>query len=481
MTRETLPQILWSTPTPVLDDDCACAPEEGFEFDNPSPSLVERLRTTPGLYRDNLPGGYELVSPPLGPSSVVVLNQAASGVLDSFSKPETPPGAAARLAMPLDDMLHTIRDLAALRLLTPADAADSPRTTTPSRTLTAWLHITNACNLDCTYCYVPKSAEVMDESTGIAAVDAVFRSARHAGFETIIFKYAGGEPSLNFALVQTLHDHARTLAETTGITLHETLLSNGIALTPAMLAFLRENEIRLVISLDSLDAPHDQRIFANGKSSSRIAARAVERARTHGVIPHLSITVSEHTADHLAEIVTFALERDLPFNLNFVRGTGQAFSPASQARLIAGLRAAFEVIARVMPAHPLFGNLVDRAHFARPHKHSCGAGRNYLVIDQHGGVSGCQMQMHTPVTTMDADNLLPLIRQTHRGFTNLPVDDKPDCRACHWRYWCAGGCSLLALQTAGRRDARSPYCEVYRAVFPDVVRLEAMRLLKWQH
>ncbi len=48
--------------------------------------------------------------------------------------------------------------------------------------LTAWLHVTNACNLRCPYCYVNKSAEGMDEPTGRAAVEAVIRSAIEHGF-----------------------------------------------------------------------------------------------------------------------------------------------------------------------------------------------------------------------------------------------------------------------------------------------------------
>ena len=34
-----------------------------------------------------------------------------------------------------------------------------------SGTLTAWLHVSNACNLACPYCYVHKSAAAMDERT----------------------------------------------------------------------------------------------------------------------------------------------------------------------------------------------------------------------------------------------------------------------------------------------------------------------------
>src|SRR5262249_61443365 len=46
--------------------------------------------------------------------------------------------------------------------------------------LTAWLHVTNACNLRCPYCYVNKSAEKMDDSVGYAAVEAVGRGAVRA-------------------------------------------------------------------------------------------------------------------------------------------------------------------------------------------------------------------------------------------------------------------------------------------------------------
>ena len=46
--------------------------------------------------------------------------------------------------------------------------------------LTAWLHVTNACNLRCPYCYVNKSAEGMDEPIGRAAVEAMSPVCRDA-------------------------------------------------------------------------------------------------------------------------------------------------------------------------------------------------------------------------------------------------------------------------------------------------------------
>jgi uncharacterized protein len=44
--------------------------------------------------------------------------------------------------------------------------------------LPGWLHITNACNLDCPYCYVRKSSARMDETTGLKALRHIFDTTR---------------------------------------------------------------------------------------------------------------------------------------------------------------------------------------------------------------------------------------------------------------------------------------------------------------
>ena len=84
-----------------------------------------------------------------------------------------------------------------------------------SRTLTAWLHVSNACNLACSYCYISKSAAGMEERAGLAAVDAVLNSAVEHGFDAVKLKYAGGEASLNRRLVLLLDGYARARAERT--------------------------------------------------------------------------------------------------------------------------------------------------------------------------------------------------------------------------------------------------------------------------
>jgi uncharacterized protein len=412
-----------------------------------------------------------LIFNPLGFAGPVVLNEPARAILDSFNQPGPLTTAAAQ-------------QLAELGLLHPQDTPQTLPDNQPE-TLTAWLHVTNACNLRCVYCYINKTDEAMDETIGKAAVEAIFRSAVKHGFQTVKLKYAGGEATLNFELVKTLQLYAQELAGRTGLKLQGAVLSNGVALSNVMLDFIRDREMRLMISLDGIGAEHDaQRTFTNGRGSYKLVAQSIDRAIARGVRPHLSITVTGRSVDGVAKAVAFALERDLLFNLNFYRdhdpGKSQAELRADDERLIAAMRAAFAVIEERLPRQSLIGALVDRASFGGPHKRSCGAGHDYLVVDEKGRVARCQMEIERPVADVLAQDPLAAVRGDMIGFQNLPVEEKEGCRECTWRYWCAGGCSLLTYRVTGRSDVKSPYCHVYQALYPEVLRLEGLRLLKWQ-
>jgi uncharacterized protein len=482
------PTVLWTPASDRAEDDCACpdhgiAPTQALSF-----NTAARWRCPPRLYRDPLPGDHELTFNPTGRAGVVVLNQPARRVLDAFATPRTSPQAAAALPdLPPNQVHHAAHQLATLDLLTPHKESQVTQHAARStqHVLTAWLHVTDACNLRCIYCYLKKSGEAMDEATGRAAVEAVFRSATRYQFHDVKLKYAGGEPLLNFGLVQTLHAHARRLSDQTGLSLREVILSNGVALNDAVIDWLCENDVRLMISLDGVGRVHDdQRTFANGQGSFNQVARGIDRALAQGVRPYLSITVTARNASHLADVVAFALDRALLFNLNFYRTShlndDRTDLQAEDQRLITGMRRAFAVIEERLPRQSLVGALVDRASLSAPHGYPCGAGRHYLVVDQRGRIARCQMEIERPVTDAWADDPLAAVRADGVGFQNLAVEDKQACRQCQWQNWCAGGCPLLTFQAAGHNDSRSPYCNVYKALFPEALRLEGLRLLKWR-
>lgn len=457
MTDERLLHIPWSGPASHTESDCGgdCACAEALL--SPAPVAAHKLWQRPAtLYRTLPDPNYTVVFNPTGRGVIAALDAPALVRLERFAMPQT-----------LIDA--TDRQLAMLGLLTSLAA---PLEFPASQTLTAWLHLTEACNLRCAYCYVRQGPRAMDETTGLAAVDAVFRSAVTHGYRAVKLKYAGGEPTLVWPLIPVLHYRAQKLAARTGLDLRATLLSNGTQITGPMLDWLADNSVRLMFSLDGIGAVHDaQRAFADGRGSFDALARNLDRALAAGVAPYLSITVTGRNVDVLADTVRFALEHGLAFHLNFSRAredVARIQDPAEQARWLVGLRAAFATTA-TYPGRQVDAFL-DLMTLSAPNEHPCGAGHNYLVIDPVGRIAHCQMQLDAPVTDVWTDDPLAAIRAESNLFSNPPVDTKPTCCTCSWRYVCAGGCPLLTCNTA------SPYCSLYRALLSELLHLEGLRL-----
>lgn len=459
--------------------DCACPEPLDATDVHVRHDAADVWRVAPDIWRFPLEDDNEVVFCAYASPYVFVLNPEASAVLNHCSGQGT---HAMLVALPNKER-STIHWFRKYGLVVPADSQPSelrPR----SSALTAWLHVTNECNLRCDYCYLDKTAEAMTTATGRAAVESIFRTAVQHGFRGVKLKYAGGEALLKFRLIAELHDLGVELARNYGLSFHETILTNGVALTKGMLATAHDADITLSISLDGIGETHDaQRKFANGRGSFSRVARAIDRAIAADVQPFLSITVTGRNAAALPQVVAFAIGRGLRFNLNFYRdndcSTGFSDLRGENELIFAGIRAAFAVIEERMPAYRVIDNLVDRSAFHAPHGHACGAGHSYMVIDHHGAIARCQMEIERPVTSVYAADPLTEIRLYADGFQNLSAVEKEGCRDCTWRNWCAGGCSLLTYRMTGRSDVKSPYCHVYKTLFPEMLRLEGLRLLKW--
>jgi uncharacterized protein len=353
------------------------------------------------------------------------------------------------------------------------------------QTLSAWLHITNACNLRCHYCYLDKTSEHMADDTARRAVNAIIRSATKHGFKHIKLKYAGGEASLHLGRVLAIHDYATELAQQHELGLSAYIISNGVVLAQCVVKQFKSRRIGITISLDGIGASHDsQRQFLNGQGSFKYVDRTITQLLGSGFIPHINITISQRNLHGLAELTEYILERGMPFTFSYYRDNDCSSHlqdlKYADAQMIATMRSVFGVIEQHLPKQCLLGSLIDKANLNILHTHTCGVGYNYLVIDQHGGIAKCHSDIKQTITTVDADDPLQMVRSDLQGVQGHSVEDKEGCRSCEWCYWCTGGCPLLTYRVTGRFDVKSPNCNIYKALFPQALRLEAMRLLKYE-
>lgn len=483
--------LSWSENTRIADQcDCDACPDSGSPDAERMPietfrklissGVVQELNFNHGTFLAEM-GEYTIA---LGSRArqVIVLDSRAKQLLSPLLFPATLKELGMEFpAWPTTILEETVALLLSVDVL--STPAAQPHVTATKHKLSAWLQLTNRCNLACSYCYVLHNNRSMDVATAQRAVAAVFRSAQAHDYACVKLKYAGGEPTLNFDALQAAQLQAEALSAQTGISLESAILTNGVHLTSTQIDILLAHNISVMVSLDGVGRYQDiQRPLASqaGGSFEQVAC-TIEKLQQRGVSPHISITITRQNLDGLPSLTEYLLDRELRFSFNFYREPNCTSEPVglsiSNAELIDGLQRAFLAIERRLPRYSLLPNLADRANLRTPHLHTCGVGKHYIAVDCQGGVALCQMDLARPSTTIDTSDPLGVVREDAKQIRDLSVDHT-ECRTCRWRYRCTGGCPRLTYQRVGRYDARSPICSVYKTILPQVVQLEALRLVE---
>lgn len=449
-------------------NDCACPERSSFSVPRHPDEAEALFVLVPDCHVSRLTQSHYLILSPYSPNGPCVVNEPGYEHWRAFARPQF------LGHQPID------RDLMRHLLIQPIGWKGSWQQDAPSK-LTVWLHITNACNLDCPYCYVRKSSASMNFEIGKQALQSVFSAASQNGFKSVKLKFAGGEASLHFDLIRQMHDYATLLSEQHHVDVEEVVLSNGTRICHDDAIWLRDSSIRLAISVDGIGADHDLlRSFRNGKGSFDYIEHTIDSVLLpQGVRPSITITITQANAENVHKVVRWALSRDLAVNLNFYRADIQSRSRTEllleESTIIRGMEAAYDVFEEFLPSRPFLNGLLDRVQ-SHSHRHTCGVGTSYVVIDHQGKVAQCQMYLDDALGSVAEPNMLKIIS---KGFIqNLSVDEKEGCRDCTYRYRCTGGCSLETFRSTGRWDISSPHCQIYRTLYPKAMRLEGLRLLK---
>lgn len=471
-------------PIASLECDCACTevlvpPIASTDYQTAFESM---LYLDAPLFMSRLDGAFTLCWNTKTSLYPVLLNEDAECFLNEFRTPRR----VEEVAEKYDEMRSPIiaRELLAARLLKTSRHDRDVAETFSNDTLVAWLHLTNACNLRCDYCYIKKTNDHMELKTAQASIDAVIRSALQHRYPKIKIKYAGGEATLRFPHIAKLHEYAAEECARHDLALEEVILSNGTLIDAAMISQLKSMNIRLMISLDGVGEFHDtQRRYLHGDGSFQRIAQNIEAMLELDFSPHISITVTARNVAGLPAMINWILERDLTFGINFYRenyhSTNFEDLRFDEQKLITGLLTAFKEIEKNIPEYSLLNCLADRASLGSPHLTPCSAGKNYLVINQNGMIAKCQMEIEKPVTSIFASDPLAVLQNATLGLKNFPVDEREGCRDCTWRYRCAGGCPVETFRVTGRYDIKSPNCNIYKTIFPAILRLEGLRLMKY--
>jgi uncharacterized protein len=124
------------------------------------------------------------------------------------------------------------------------------------------IHVSNACNLRCTYCYAEggsygrRPQKKMDKALAVRALDTMYRN--FPDVESILF--FGGEPMLAMDVIETVCQHVKDLNESgKARRLPEyAMVTNGTLVDDEAIRIIRKYGIRVTMSVDGPPVIHDQ-------------------------------------------------------------------------------------------------------------------------------------------------------------------------------------------------------------------------------
>ena len=170
--------------------------------------------------------------------------------------------------------------------------------------------VTRRCNFRCLYCH----ASVVDPSryeadmtleTARRTVDLIFSSPS----PTLMIEFQGGEPLLNWPVVEFIARYARKKNEVHRKVLHFGLISNFSLLDDGKMDFLIEHGVSFCTSLDGPEDLHNKnRLFLGGnghaQTVSRLKALTARRAAGAQIdSPNAICTVTRFSLTRAEEIV----------------------------------------------------------------------------------------------------------------------------------------------------------------------------------
>ena len=446
----------------------------------------------PRLYENTYSDSVEdflLVYNPISEKGISVLNKEATFLFKQIDNKKTISNIfsdAKRIDpdIELSDIVKVFKDFLSSEII----YFDSPKSKTklfakrPKR-LGVWLHITNQCNLRCTYCYVWKSQNKMSEETAKKSIKKIITDAQKHGFRKITIKFSGGECLLEFPLVLDLVNLGRKFAKQAKIEIDFVVLTNGVLLTEEVAKKLKEANIRAAVYLDGLEKYNDlQRIFPSGLGSFKYVEKGINNLQKAKVPFNVSITITSKNIENIPDLTKYLLERHIPFAFNFYRENPfvKEELEGDDKKLVEYLKKAYKIIYENPPRYSLINGLLDRVTFKRPHLYTCGMGNSYIVVRHDGKIVSCQMTLEKPIGTIEDKDLIKTMNDGNFiRPKNLTVEGKSPCNACQWKYICCGGCPLLTFEQKGKYSVNSPYCSVYKALIPEALKIEAKRLIKY--
>lgn len=316
------------------------------------------------------------------------------------------------------------------------------------------LCLTHDCNLRCRYCYAgQKFRRAMSWEVARRGIELGL-SDRSPWMDLAFF---GGEPLLEFPLLQRALAYAREMAAPQATKVRPQVTTNGTMLTDEVADYLASENFYVGVSVDGCREAHDAtRKLCDGRSSFDAVVAGLDRALAHRLRMEVIAVVDPANVRWLAKSVAFLADRGVPriaVNPNFQADwTGEARAEFErQVDLVAD-----DYVRRHRDGRPSWINFIDGKIITRLKRgfscrDRCGFGTREIAVAPSGNLYPCERLVgeDTDEAVRMGNVFDGIDLEKQERYRREVGNTDPECATCAVRERCMNWCGCTNYSLTG--------------------------------
>jgi radical SAM protein with 4Fe4S-binding SPASM domain len=312
------------------------------------------------------------------------------------------------------------------------------------------IYVTSKCNKSCPSCYYPKDGAM----NGLKALDvAAWIQDTCAAEHVKEFKahFLGGEPLLNQEVLLNLMDNLYDLPG------HPdgkfVVFTNGELLNGFLYRELKAYHARLML---------------NPTTNSLVwVEKKMAEIKEHMGGISLAVVADEFNLSRLSYLAALAIKYQGHIRVNRLYGGGK--DPEYVKQFGKQMHRVFDVL--LNSEYVMWPNFILESTYplweGPKNCHACG--KWFVAIDPNGDIRSCNADLSTVMGNIDTHTWKDL-KPTHRW----SAKNLEECKDCEWSTggWCQGGCPYTRKLAYGTYDKPSPFCSIFKELFPRLKELK---------
>jgi radical SAM protein with 4Fe4S-binding SPASM domain len=324
----------------------------------------------------------------------------------------------------------------------------------------AYLHVTDACNLHCIGCYSENAFRSKPQDLSLDAMKHILDQLGSYSLKNLII--SGGEPFLR----NDLDEIVKYAKEKAGVE-NIIIITNGTVIRENILYKLKPYIYSISVSVDGFDEKHPTYLRDPGIFNRVL--QSVKLIKSVGISVSILPTLHQKNIYFIQEYLKMA--RELGVGISFSILTCN-FDNLNECKDFIPGEDELVYLGKYMSGELDTGDVsienISIEDMSLGVKVKCEAGEKLISIAANGDVYPCHMLHYEKlrfgnILNQSLKEILNSPMATY--FRNLKVDNFERCKDCEYKYLCGGGCRAHAFYNSGTLYAHDNYCSLYKEYY----------------